>query len=161
MSARPTERAGYTTNVFVLDCSASMSEIVPDPELDRDASTLLQDGPTSVFGEASQSAVMKTKLEWAKEYVVRKITEQVRPSALRSKADGLVQPSSARSGLTPSPRPSLGTGQTFYNRKTEHCMVIATGDRTNNPYEGYEGIDVVFSSYMAGAFRQRPHAQAG
>lgn len=79
MSVRAPERGGYTTNVFILDCSASMAGVVPDPELDRDAASLAASGPTAIFGETGSPPVMKSKLQWAKEYVSRKIIEQVRP----------------------------------------------------------------------------------
>lgn len=88
MSVRAPERAGYTTNVFILDCSASMSDVVPDPELDRDTASLAADGPTAVFGDASGPPAMKSKLQWAKEYVCRKILEQVRSLEALRGSDG-------------------------------------------------------------------------
>ncbi|CED82830.1 DNA-binding subunit of a DNA-dependent protein kinase (Ku80 autoantigen) [Phaffia rhodozyma] len=99
------DRGGYTTHVFVIDCSQPMGALVQDPQ---------QSLPEKRSNPHLHSAVV-SKFELAREVVMRKIVSVI-----------------------------------MRERKTEHVMVVATGDRTNNPQtQGYEGVDVLFQPATA------------
>jgi hypothetical protein len=76
------ERSGYTTHLFILDCSPSMAELVPDPASDKvdavhnDNENMSQ----SQYGGARRGikdVQVASKLKWAKEYINRKIVGAV------------------------------------------------------------------------------------
>lgn len=83
MAPRSAERNGFTTKIFIIDCSVSMGQLVQDPELDRDPAALQKDRRLEVLGSSGgEGPILRSKLQWAKEYVMRKVFEQVRPRRL-------------------------------------------------------------------------------
>jgi hypothetical protein len=79
MAPHSAERNGFTTKIFIIDCSVSMGQLVQDPELDRDPAALQKDRRLEVLGSSGGGKpILRSKLQWAKEYVMRKVFEQVR-----------------------------------------------------------------------------------
>lgn len=64
-------RAGYTTHVFILDCSRSMGQRVLDP-----TPRLGPGGEPRVLKDGEQPDMVQ-KLNWAKEYISRRMVDLV------------------------------------------------------------------------------------
>jgi hypothetical protein len=77
------ERSGYTTHLYILDCSPSMADLVPDPTSDKVNPDKIEDKEMTQsqygggVGPRRRDVQVASKLKWAKEYINRKIVAAV------------------------------------------------------------------------------------